>query len=462
MTEASIHAGAAIRRLRRREGLTQTAMAARLGISPSYLNLMERNQRPLSARLVVQLAEQFDFDPRSLRQDDAVGGVDGLRRRLADERFADLAIDRDELAEWLAAAPQAALAFARLYDAAGAGERLAAADPLELVRREVERWRNHFADLDLAAEALADELRLSNADSGVALVERLRQQHQLSVRILPVDVMPDALRRLDLHARQLQLSELLDGPSRNFQVAVQLAQLEQRDAIAAIANGAQFADRAAWRLFRRHLASYFAAALLMPYGRFMRACEATGYDLLLLQRRFNVGFEQLAHRLTTLQRVGNRGLPFFMARVDRAGQFSKRHAGASGTALLDGEVSCPLWVVHRAFEQPGKIISQNIEFNDENGNSSQWFSLASTVEGAGTPGGSAAQFAVVLGVEARLAGQLAQARGSALNAANQTRIGAGCARCIIADCQQRSLPPRGATLEFDERTRGLTPFAFAR
>lgn len=437
-------------------------MAARLGISPSYLNLMERNQRPLSARLVVQLAEQFDFDPRSLRQDEAVGGIDGLRRRLADERFADLAIDRDELAEWLAAAPQAAIAFARLYDSAGAGEKPAALDPLELVRREVERWRNHFADLDAAAEALADELRLSNADIGVALVERLRQQHQLSVRILPVDVMPDALRRLDLHARQLQLSELLDGPSRNFQVAVQLAQLEQRDAIAAIANGAQFADRAAWRLFRRHLASYFAAALVMPYGRFMRACEATGYDLPLLQRRFNVGFEQLAHRLTTLQRVGQRGLPFFMARVDRAGQFSKRHAGASGTTLLDGDVSCPLWIVHHAFAQPGRILSQYIEFKSENSNSSQWFSLASTVDGAGTRGGDAPQFAVVLGIEARLAGQLAQARGTALNADGPVPIGAGCARCPVADCRQRSLPPRGATLEFDERSRGLTPFAFAR
>ena len=202
---------------------------------------------------------------------------------------------------------------------------------MDLARREIERWRNHFADLDAAAEELADELRLSNADIGAALAERLRQKHQLSVRILPVEVMPDALRRLDLHARQLQLSELLDQSSRNFQVAVQLAMLEQGEAIAALADGAQFADRAAWRLFRRHLAGYFAAALLMPYGRFMRACEATGYDLTMLQRRFNVGFEQLAHRLTTLQRVGQRGLPFFMARIDRAGQFSKRYAGASGT-----------------------------------------------------------------------------------------------------------------------------------
>ena len=462
MADTALLAGPTIRRLRRREGLTQSAMAARLAISPSYLNLIERNQRPLSARLLVQLAEQFDFDPRSLRQDEAVGGIDGLRRRLADDRFADLAIDRDEIAEWLSAAPQGALAFARLYDTAGRDPDAAASDPMELVRREIERWRNHFADLDAAAEALSDELRLSNAEIGAALAERLRQRHQLSVRILPVEVMPDALRRLDLHARQLQLSELLDQSSRNFHVAVQLALLEQPSEIAALADGAQFPERAAWRLFRRHLAGYFAAALLMPYGRFMRACEATGYDLAILQRRFGIGFEQLAHRLTTLQRVGQRGLPFFMARVDRAGQFSKRYAGASGTMLLESEASCPLWVAHDAFERSGKICSQSLEFMDTSGQESHWFTIARTVEGSGAPGGEGARFVVVLGLEARLAGQLAQARGHALDPAQSVPTGPGCARCHRAACRQRSLAPRGLPLAFDERSRGLTPFDFAR
>ncbi|HEX4847924.1 MAG TPA: short-chain fatty acyl-CoA regulator family protein [Novosphingobium sp.] len=462
MVDSAFLAGPAIRRLRRREGLTQAAMAARLAISPSYLNLIERNQRPLSARLLVQLAEAFDFDPRSLRQDEAVGGVDGLRRRLADERFADLGIDRDEIAEWLAAAPQAALAFARLYDAGGGAGAAAVSDPMDLARREIERWRNHFADLDVAAEELADELRLSNAEMGAALAERLRQKHQLSVRILPYDVMPDALRRLDLHARQLQLSELLDQSSRNFQVALQLAMLEQGEAIAAIADGAQFADRAAWRLFRRHLAGYFAAALLMPYGRFMRACEATGYDLTVLQRRFSVGFEQLAHRLTTLQRVGQRGLPFFMARIDRAGQFSKRYAGASGTTMLESDVACPLWNVHRAFEQAGRIQVQAVDFAETSGQTSHWFTMARTVEGSAAPGGVPAQFAVVLGLEAGLANQLAQARDLSLDPARAVPIGPGCARCHRSGCQQRSLPPRGAALQFDERSRGLTPFAFGR
>lgn len=461
MPDALLLAGPAIRRLRKREGLTQSAMAAQLGISSSYLNLVERNQRPLSARLLVRLAEAFDFDPRSLRQDEVIGGIDGLRRRLADARFADLAIDRDEIAEWLSAAPQAAIAFARLFDASGRGGLAAADEPMELVRREIERWRNHFPDLDAAAEALADELRLSNADTGAALAERLRQKHQIAVRILPVEVMPDALRRLDLHARQLQLSELLDPSSRNFQIALQLALLEQRDEITAIANGAQFTDRAAWRLFRRHLTAYFAAAVLMPYGRLIRACEATGYDLPILQRRFGVGFEQLAHRLTTLQRVGQRGLPFFMARVDRAGQFSKRYAGASGTALLDSDTGCPLWVAHRAFERAGQICVQLASFVEPSGAESLWLTIARTVEGSGAPGGHGSRFVVALGIDASLAGSLAQARGVPLEGSHAVPIGPGCAGCHRKDCAQRSLPPRGAALAFDERSRGLTPFAFA-
>ncbi|HUQ13022.1 MAG TPA: short-chain fatty acyl-CoA regulator family protein [Novosphingobium sp.] len=459
MADPALFAGPNVRRIRRRERLTQAAMAGALGISPSYLNLIERNQRPISVRLLMALAQRFDFDPRVLAAADEIGGVDGLRRRLADERFADLGIERDEIVDWLNAAPQAAAAFARLFDGAAAatpgGD---VADPLLLARREIERWRNHFADLDAAAETLADELRLSEGDIGVAMTERLRQRHQLSVRILPGEVMPDHLRRLDLHARQLQLSEMLDPASRNFHIAVQLAQLEQRDAVRALADGAQLPDRAALRLFQRHLYAYFAAALIMPYGRFLRACEATGYDLPVLQRRFGVGFEQLAHRLTTLQRVGQRGLPFFMLRIDRAGQVSKRFAGASGALFLEHADTCPLWTVHAAFERSGRIAAEQVALED----GARWFTLARTVQGSGARGGAQAEFVVALGVDAALAGQLAAARGMSLRAEDATPIGSGCVNCHRVDCMQRSLPPRGAALRFDERERGLTPFEFAQ
>src|SRR6056297_2252228 len=249
MAESALLAGPSLRRLRKREGMTQAAMAAALGISPSYLNLIERNQRPLSARVLVQVIERYDFDPNSLREDEAIGGVDGLSRRMADKRFSDLGIDREEIQEFLAAAPQAAAAFARLYDNSHpGGER--AEDPIDEVRRAVERWQNHFADLDHAAENLADELRLSRGDISSGLIERLREKHRLSVRILPAEVVPGLVHRLDLHARQLQLSEMLGGAARRFQIARQIASIEQRDAIETVVAGAKLSSNEARERFR--------------------------------------------------------------------------------------------------------------------------------------------------------------------------------------------------------------------
>ena len=459
MADDVVRAGPAVRRLRKRENLTQAAMASRLSISPSYLNLIERNQRPVSARVIMALIEQFDFDPRSIREDEAIGGLDGLARRFGDERFADLAIDREELDEFLSASPQIAAAFVRLYDKVGSGH-AAAYDPLEASRREIERWRNHFADLDHAAEELADEMRLSRGEIGLALTERLRERHQLSVRILPREVLNDSLSRLDLHARQVQLSEMLGPASRNFQLALKIAQLEMRDAIQGVAQGAKFEDESGRALFKRHLDGYFAAALLMPYGRFLRACDATGYDLPVLERRFSVSFEQLAHRLTTLQRVGQRGLPFFMVRVDRAGQFSKSFMGASSARFAGEAVSCPLWDAHRAFERGGELVTQYVSLDGATEEQGGWLTMMRSVEGSGAPG--KARFVVAIGVEAVLATDLAQARGLSLRPSDAQPIGPGCSRCYREDCPQRSLPPGGRRLRFDRMRRGTTPFEFAR
>lgn len=459
MADRKIFAGHTVKRLRRSLGLTQAIMAEMLDISASYLNLIERNQRPLSANLLLKLADQFDFDPRSLSASEPGGGADALRRRLADPLFSDLEIDRTELEEWLAAAPGAAEAFARAFDnmRTARPENTAQTDSFESVRREIARWRNHFADLDAQAETLADELRLGAGDLYGAMADRLRTRHHLSIRILPVDVLPDRLRRLDLHARQLQLSEMLDPASRTFAVGFQLAQNEARTEIEALARGAGFTDRLSERLYRRHLFSYFAAALMMPYARFLRACEATGYDVELLQRRFGTGFEQVAHRLTTLQRVGSRGLPFFMIRIDRAGQVSKRYGGASTAPLVEAEGRCPLWKLHHAFDRPGTLLPQLVLLED----GSRWFTLARTVQPQGRRQGTVpAEFSIGLGLDAKLAGGLAASRGIELSG-EATPIGLGCHRCTRPDCAQRSAPPAGRALIINERERGLSAFPFA-
>lgn len=464
MAESKLLAGHAVRRARRQAGLTQAAMAQVLGISGSYLNLVERNQRPVSAALLVRLAERFDFDPRTLAAAAPGGGPDALRRRLADPLFADLEIDRNEVVEWLAAAPGGAEAFARAFDRGSAGATTPSQDdPGAAVRGAIERWRNHFADLDAHAEGVADELRLGNDDLYGAVAERLRVKHRLAIRVLPVEVMPRLLRRLDLHARQLQLSEVLDRASRTFAAAVQLAQIEARAEIDALARSAGLADRGADRLFRRHLSGYWAAALMMPYGRFLRACEATGYDLELLQRRFGAGYEQVAHRLTTLQRVGARGLPFFMVRIDRAGQASKRYAGADGATLALTDGRCPLWRLHAAFDRLGVPVVQLVELpgDDAGGAGERFLTMARTVMPQGRRAGAiVAEFAIGLGVPAAQAGTLVAAHGLDLAGA-ATPIGLGCRACLRPDCAQRSLPPRGRALTDNDRERSVSAITFA-
>jgi XRE family transcriptional regulator, fatty acid utilization regulator len=468
MAEQKLFAGHAVRRIRRANGLTQSAMAGTMDISASYLNLIERNQRPLTAPIMLRLAERYDFDPRTLTGAAPGGGIEAIRRRLADPVFADLQLDRGQIEDWIAASPETAEAFVRAFDKIGSDTQARHfADPVTAVRTEIERWRNHFADLDAQAESLSDELRLASGDLYGAICDRLRVKHQLSIRILPVNVMPGYLRRLDMHARQLQLSELLDPASRTFAAAFQLAILEAASQINALVKGAGFTERASEKLYHRHLTSYFAAAVMMPYARFLRACESTGYDISILQRRFGAGFEQVAHRLTTMQRIGARGLPFFMIRIDRAGQSSKRYAGASASPLALTDARCPLWALHYAFGNGQHLVRQLVALEDANapGGTRRWFTLSRAVHPQGGYNGvgeePATEFVVGLGLDADLASTLSAANGVDLKSGKAVPIGLGCAACTRQSCPQRSTAPAGRVLTFSDLERGLTAFSFA-
>ncbi|WP_234026360.1 helix-turn-helix domain-containing protein [Qipengyuania thermophila] len=428
-----VYVGGALRRLRRKERLTQAALAARLDISTSYLNLLERNQRPLSTRVLMQLAAEFGFDTSLLEGQGDFGGVDGLARRLADPRFADLALDRSEIEDCVAASPGLAAAFARLFDAG----------PLPSLSEQapggrppaVARWRNHFPALDDAAERLADALRMSRSDPMGALLDHLRQTHHLLVRILPHEVMAGAVGRLDLHARQLQVSELLGPEERLVEVARAIGRIEHGPAMMSLARGAEL-DPASMEhaAFLRHLEHYFAAALLMPYRRFLRAADAVSYDLRVLQRRFGVPFSALALRLSSLQRVGEAGLPFFMGRVDAAGQWSKAIAGASAATFIETEPRCPLWVVHQSWRSRGRLLGQRVNLSGVHPSDWVIFSVAEGEEHL--PGGAQA---VVLGLESRFAKELSPQ----LLPPEITPAGLGCRRCERSDCLQRSLPHAG-------------------
>ncbi|GGE08853.1 transcriptional regulator [Polymorphobacter glacialis] len=449
-----LFAGARIRRIRAARGLTQTRMASDLGVSVSYLNLIERDQRPLSASFLLKLAGSYDLDLKSLTGNDGADLADELVRVFTDPRLTGIDVPRTELRELAARSPGIAQALIRLHASTPSAATAPRTGPLESVVAMIEAAGNHFPALDAASEALADELRMSGPDLNAAVVERLRARHAITVRAMPVDVLPDALRRLDLHARQLQLSESLDAASRGFAAAIQLVLIELKTVIAETIAGAGITDPLAARAATIALAKYAAGAVLMPYARFLAACEATGYDVELLQARFGRGLEQVAHRLSTLARPGARGIPFFFLRTDRASTISKSFApGPSPIPIIGG---CALWSLHAAFDRPGEVRRQLVELEDGH----RFLTLSRTVKGTAAPWGAPrAEFAIGIGCDVRHAAALAWSAGLELNGP-ATPIGPGCTACHRAACRQRSLPPAAAHLAFDERQRGLTPFRF--
>ncbi|MEM8827245.1 MAG: short-chain fatty acyl-CoA regulator family protein, partial [Pseudomonadota bacterium] len=431
-----------------------------LGVSTSYLNLIERNQRPLTAPFLLKLTDTYDADLRELIAEGDEEVEREIKAAFAAPLLADIDVGKAELQEFVAAQPSIARAFLRLNQArtdAAQESPPKVRTPLTAVREYIESERNHFPALETACEDLADELRLAGPHLLGAISDRLRVKHGFSVRILPVEVMPVLLRRFDIHNRQVQLSEVLDNASRSFHAAYQLAAFELKPLIDDLAGRVDMPSPAATRLLMQNLTNYAAAALMMPYGRFHDAAEATGYDISLLEARFGAGFEQVAHRLTTLQRPGARGIPFFMIRVDRAGNISKRFAAGSFPFARAGG-TCPLWTLHRAFERHGEMLTQIVELED----GARFLTLARTVTAYRQPFGVAApEYAIGLGCETRHAHGLTYAGGLDLDGPAMP-IGLGCRDCARVNCRQRAMPPASRQIIVDTANRGPNAYEFAK
>ncbi len=468
-----IYAGLRLRRLRREHGLTQARMAEALAVSPSYLNLMERNQRPITGPVLVRLSDIYGVDPREFAADQVGAAVVEAEQVLADPLFRDAGVSRAELQDAADHAPALLAAMQRLYRAYATAREASEArvlvktdpdrtetppqdSPVEHVRAILQEARNHFPELDDVAETFASDLSLAGSDAFSAMAERLRSRHGIRVRIMPIDVMSDRLRWYDLHRRELMISELMDQPGRVFQVAYQLAISEHGALINTLCAKLESTDHVTRRLLRVTFANYFAGAVMMPYARFHDAAEGTGYDVEVLAARFGASFEQVAHRLTTLGRPTARGVPFFLVRVDIAGNVSKRFSAGRFPFSQTGG-TCGLWNLHATFAEPGRILTQVVELNE----GSRWFSIARTVRRAVHPHGTIApRFAVALGCEIGYANRLAYARRLDLAAPDVTPIGVSCRLCERPNCPQRAAPPVLRTMRVDETTRGLSPFAF--
>jgi predicted transcriptional regulator/DNA-binding XRE family transcriptional regulator len=470
----SVFMGPRLRRLRRELGLTQADMAADLDISAPYVALLERNQRPVTADMLLRLARTYKIDLANLAGDGGAEHTARMQAVLKEPMFADIDIPPLEISDIAIGYPGLAEAFLRLYTAyreeqlaladrkgpgltgpgsASNGEGLDLSDPVAEVRRFLAARRNNFADLDDAAERIAHGPMNPNW-----FIERLKSRHKLQVRQLPPDVMLGAVRRLDRHRRQILFDDSLDNASFNFQLAQQLAYLEFGDEIAAVLKAGQFTTTSGKLLAHRSLASYAAAALIMPYSAFAKAAETRRYDVEALARQFGTSFEQTAHRITTLQKPGAEKVPFFLIRVDPAGNISKLLDGAGFPFAKHGG-GCPLWSVHAVFKTPRQIVTQWLELPD----GQRFFSIARTVTaGGGSFRAARVERAIAIGCAAEYAGKLIYTSDEAGPRADApTPIGVACRVCHRPTCPARSELPIGRELLPDDYRRLSVPFGFS-
>ncbi len=461
--------GAKVRALRRREDMTQAQLAERLGVSASYLNLIENNRRPLTAKLLLKLAQEFTLDLSSFSSHDDARLVADLQEVFSDPIFKGQRIDDGELGDLAASSPEAARAVLKLYrryrDARDSASTLAeamqggvdpmlASNPTEEVNDLLQARGNYFPELEAAAEAVWQQAGLASDDVHRALIEFLRERHGIDVRVARADE-GQAMRRYDEKQRRIELSEVLPPRSRRFQLAHQFGLIVHHDLFDSLRAEEELSPEARV-LSRVVFANYFAAAVLMPYEPFLQAAEEVRYDVELLAHRFRTSFEQVCHRLTTLRRPGHEGIPLHFLRLDIAGNISKRFS-ASGMRMPRFSGACPRWCVHAAFLTPGMIRTQLSRMYD----GTMYFCLARTVQRA--TGGYQIPHTVhsiCIGCEARFAKQMVYGDGVDLdNVGVATPVGTTCRTCEQINCEQRVYPPMQHPLKIDENVRGVSFYA---
>ncbi len=466
--------GAKITRLRRGQRLSQAKLAHQLGISPSYLNLIEHNRRNVTVPLLLKLAALFEVDLAELADDDDSQLASDLVEIFADDLFSEHDLRTPDVRDLVASNPGVGRAVLALYDAyrwarqdvrslvEGAGgdaggnaaRREESRLPAEDVSDFLQARSNYFPALEAAAERVHHDLDMDGGDAFRGMTTFLANAFGVRVVVAPARPGNFAVRRFDRASQTLEIAALLPAESRNFQLAHQIGLLAADQDIEAIVGEAGLTGDARI-LARVALANYFAGALLMPYEAFLSQAKAVRYDVDILGRTFGASFEQVCHRLTTLQRPGARGVPFHMVRTDIAGNISKRFS-LSGIRITRHGPACPRWNVYTAFLQPGTIHTQLSRVPD----GTTFFCIARTIrKSAGGHNAPQSVLSIGLGCEVSYASELVY--GDGVNLENPERvvpIGVSCRTCERTDCQQRSSPSVAHRFGIDENVRGLSAY----
>ncbi len=475
--------GGKVRALRRKENLSQTQLAERLGVSASYLNLVENNRRPLPAALLIRLAQLFELDMAAFASDGDSRLVGDLLELFSDPVFdahALNSIDIRDLAQNNTAAAVAVVGLYRRYQEAkesaetltarltdgdvalapgATGDASRSRLPSEEVSDLVQSHMNHFPALEEGAERVWKDGKLVAESIYAGLTGYLLKKHGVHTTIAHWGVERGVVRRFDPESKVLTLSELLPTRSRNFQLAHQIGLLSVHRDLDALTDDPSLSTEESRTMAKIALANYFAAAVLMPYAPFLKAAAEERYDVDVVGRRFRVGFEHICHRLTTLRRPGAEGVPFHMIRIDVAGNISKRFS-ASGIHFARFSGACPRWNIFSAFQTPGMIRIQISRMTD----GSTFFCIARTVQ-KDSHGYHAQPMIHVVGLGCRVeqARSLVYADGIDLDKLDMAvDVGVTCRICERNDCEQRAFPSMRQPLVLDENLRGLSLYSGPR
>jgi hypothetical protein len=475
MPAALSNLGSKVRAKRRSRNMTQAELARRLGISASYLNLIEHNQRPLTAELLIALAQEFQLELSEFAADDDQRLTAHLLEAFADPVFEEHPLNSADIRELVASAPSVARAVLSLYEQfqrareslaelaednyaqqeLGVAAPVRATDvlPSEEVNDFIQRHMNYFGELEQLAEQLWVDAKLKRGGRFAGMAEWLERQG-IGVQLTGGE--DRIVRRYDRDLRRINLSEALPPSSRNFQLAAQIALISHHPQLEQLTDGdPSLTSESSRTLARLVLANYYAGAVLMPYEHIHRSAISHRYDIELLANRFGTSFEQVCHRLTTLRRPTAEGVPFHMLRVDIAGNISKRFSG-SGIRFARFSGACPRWNVFRAFQTPGMIRVQVSIMPD----GETYFCMARTVaHGRGGYLAPQASLAVGLGCPLEHAGELVYADGVDLTGVEgMMQVGVTCRLCDRSDCEQRVLPSLRQPLQVREDIRGVSMY----
>ena len=470
-----INLGPRLKKQRIDKGFSQAKLSKSIGISPSYLNLIENGKRKIPISLLIKAADELELSIKDFSEESNKRLLSDVMDVLSNEIFDDLKITNHDTSNFIGSNPNIAKALLTINDTFKSFKedmqnRLEIMDvtsgdinkptrlPVELVSDILQENKNYFHDLEISSEKLREEIGLEigpNIGSGSKLTKFLETKHKIKVKIVTVSEDEKIVKRFDDKSKTFYLSEMLTYTSRNFHLASQVAYLEASDIIEKVIQKNNVESEEVVPLLKLSLLNYYAAAFMMPYDDFLKSAKLHRYDVEILMHHYACSFEQVTHRLTNLQRPGNEGVPFHFLKTDIAGNVSKRFS-LSGIHIPRHGGSCPRWNVYTAFLSPGKIHPQISKMPD----GKVYFCIARAFEKGVEKHGMPKSFVSIgLGCDMKYAKDLVYSEGIDLtNKKLQMPIGVSCRICPRTECQQRAFPPIDKELRLDIKYRGTSPY----